>query len=180
MHRALFLDRDGIFNELVERDGILTSPRNWNEVRFFPGLEGLSDIKAMGYRLILVTNQPCVEAGTVTETFLESVHQYLRSTFGLDAIYYSPSASLHNPRRKPNPGMLLEASLQFGISLPDSFVLGDTQKDIGVAINGGCHSILWTRPYNRHLTADFRVDSLWEVLRILKDHDSMVEPEARR
>ncbi len=175
MHRALFLDRDGIFNELVERDGILTSPRNWNEVKLYPGLDGLADIKALGYRLVLITNQPCVESGTVTETFLESMHGYLQRTFGLDAIYYSPSASLQNPRRKPNPGMLLEAALRFGISLPDSFVLGDTQKDIGVAINGGCHSIVWTRPYNRHLKADFRVNSLWEVHQILKQAEAMRE-----
>ncbi len=177
MHRALFLDRDGIFNQLVERDGILTSPRNWNEVCFYPGMGSLSDIKALGYRLILITNQPCVEQGTVTETFLESMHTYLQQTFDLDAIYYSPSASLHNPRRKPNPGMLLEAALRFGISLPDSFVLGDTQKDIGVAINGGCHSILWNRPYNLHLKADYRADSLWQVLRILQKHQAAAERE---
>jgi D-glycero-D-manno-heptose 1,7-bisphosphate phosphatase len=168
MHRALFLDRDGIFNALVEREGVLTSPRNWNEVRLYPGLEGLADIKAMGYVLVLVTNQPCVEAGTVTETFLESMHEYLRRAHNLDGIYFSPSASNHHPRRKPNPGMLLEAALRFGISLPDSFVLGDTQKDIGAARNGGCQSILWTRPYNRHLVADYRIDSLWEAHGILK------------
>jgi D-glycero-D-manno-heptose 1,7-bisphosphate phosphatase len=177
MHRALFLDRDGIFNELVERDDVLTSPRNWNEVKLYPGLDGLSDIKEMGYRLILITNQPCVEQGTLTETFLESMHSYLQKTFALDAIYYSPSNSLLHPRRKPNPGMLLEAALRFGISLPDSFVLGDTQKDVGVAINGGCHSILWNRPYNRHLVADYRVDSLWEVFLILKRHAAQMEME---
>jgi len=170
MHRALFLDRDGIFNELVERDGILTSPRNWNEVSFYPGLERLADIKDLGYLLILITNQPCVEHGTLTESFLESMHTHLQRTFQLDAVYYSPSASTTNPRRKPNPGMLLEAALRFGISLPDSFVLGDTQKDIGAAINGGCHSILWNRPYNRLLKADHRVDTLWEVYGILRRH----------
>jgi len=172
MERALFLDRDGIFNELVEREGLLTSPRNWNEVRFYPGLEGLIDVKALGFRLILVTNQPCVEFGTVTETFLESMHLYLQRTFALDAIYYSPSASLQHPRRKPNPGMLLEAALQFGLSLPDSFLLGDTQKDVGAAANGGCTSILWNRPYNAHIKADYRVDSMWEVVQTLKTHDS--------
>lgn len=167
MHRALFLDRDGIFNELVERDGLLTSPRNWNEVRFYPGLDGLAEIKDLGYLLVLVTNQPCVEHGTVTETFLGSMHAYLQKTFNLDAVYYSPSASLVHPRRKPNPGMLLEAALRFGISLPDSFVLGDTQKDIGAAINGGCQSIVWNRSYNRHLKSDHRVETLWEVFQIL-------------
>lgn len=177
MHRALFLDRDGIFNELVERDGLLTSPRNWNEVRFYGGLDGLTDIKAMGYLLILVTNQPCVEEGTLTESFLESMHVYLQRRHNLDAVYYSPSSGNH-PRRKPNPGMLLEAALRFGISLPDSFLLGDTQKDVGAAVNGGCHSLIWDRPYNRDLKPDHRVRSLWEVTLILRRHAQAEEEGA--
>src|ERR1051325_8877857 len=100
MNRALFLDRDGIFNELVERDGLLTSPRNWNEVRFYPGLDGLADVKAMGYLLILVTNQPCVEEGTLTESFLESMPAYPQRLYELDAFYSSPSSGTP-PRRKP-------------------------------------------------------------------------------
>ena len=70
--------------------------------------------------------------------------------------------------KKPNPGMVLDAAKQFKLSLSQSFFLGDTDRDTGVAENSGCQSILWERAYNQSVKADYRVNSLAEVYSILQ------------
>lgn len=164
---ALFLDRDGIFNEVIFRNGVLTSPRNLSEVRLYPNMERLSEAKQMGYALILITNQPCVETGEVTVEFLQEFHSQLRAQYALDAMYFCPHADRAHPLRKPNPGMFQLAAKEHQIRLADSFHLGDTEKDTLAAANCGATSILWDRPYNQGVKADHRIASIEEVLQIL-------------
>ena len=165
---ALFLDRDGIFNEVIFRGDVLTSPRNLSEVIPYPHLQSLSEAKKMGFLLILVTNQPCVETGEVNMEFLEQYHGQLKATHKLDGVYLCPYADKTHPLRKPNPGMFLLAAKEHNIDLRKSFHLGDTEKDTLAAANCGATSLLWDRPYNQGVKADHRVSSLKEVLDILR------------
>jgi D-glycero-D-manno-heptose 1,7-bisphosphate phosphatase len=163
MKRALFLDRDGIFNEIVMRNGRLSCPRNWSEVRHYNGLEDLKRIKKAGFLLIMVTNQPDIERGFITLEFTNELHRLYQTKYDLDAVYVCPFSSNSHPMKKPNPGMLLQASEEHHISLPDSFFLGDSSRDMETAKRAGCKGILWSRAYNEDVEADFVIQSLEEV-----------------
>lgn len=171
MRKALFLDRDGIFNEAVLRQGIPTAPRSWEEIKTPSDFDGelLGRIKKLGFLLILVTNQPDVERGKVTRDFVEAVNRRYKEKYALDAVYYCPFASNDHPLKKPNPGMFLRAAEDLSLTLSECFHLGDTDRDIGAASRCGCRSLLWNRPYNANLTADFAVKSLQDVCNLLAE-----------
>jgi len=170
--RALFLDRDGIFNEVVWRDGKMSSPRSREEIQFNSEFQpaALTEIRKLGYLLILITNQPDIERGLVPKSFVDSLHQEYRDRFGLDAIYCCPFSDDTHPLKKPNPGMLRQAALEHSLSLSECFHLGDTERDIGAARLGGCRSVLWDRSYNQECVPDFRVRSLRELHKLLDEH----------
>jgi histidinol-phosphate phosphatase family protein len=157
--KALFLDRDGIFNELVLRDGAYHSPRNWNEVTHY-NLEGLGHFKSLGFQLIMVTNQPDIERKIIDSTFIDELHRYYQERYSLDKIYVCPFSSNDHPLKKPNPGMFFLAQKEFQLDLSHCFILGDTEKDTLAARRCGMKSILWNRNYNQGVKADFTVDSI--------------------
>lgn len=167
LNKALFLDRDGIFNHVIVRNKILSSPRNWNEVVQYDGLDALPHLKTLGWRLVLVTNQPCLERQEVGWGFIHSYHSYLQQRYQLDLIQCSPYSDANHPYKKPNPGMLLEAKEKLGLDLNLCYHLGDTIKDVGVAYAAGSTPILWNRSYNRKLEAPYRVDTLQQVFDII-------------
>ncbi len=166
MKRALFLDRDGIINEVVTRNGTHHSPKNWDEIKFYPDMDPVSSLKELGLKLILMTNQPDLERKIIAEDFIEELHEKIKLKYGLDAVYCCPFSSNDHPLKKPNPGMFLQASKDFDLKLADCFHLGDTERDTGAAKNCGCKSILWDRPYNKGIPSDYRVHN-FEELRLL-------------
>jgi len=168
MNLALFLDRDGIFNELAPwENGIWGAPRNRAELKFRPEIEGIEKAKALGFRLILVTNQPDVARGIIDKQFVEEINQHYAKKYQLDAVYVCFSADDADPMRKPNPGMFLKAAEDFDLDLSRCFHLGDTIKDVEAAKRCGVKSILWDHPYNQRLSADFRIRSLTELFEVL-------------
>lgn len=131
--RALFLDRDGVINQrLVGR--YVTSP---SEFHLEPGvLDLLRAAKLSGDLLVLITNQQGVGKGLMTQQDLDEVHMYMNSLlrdhlgFGIDHIYTCTSLERENdPRRKPSPGMLLEAINELGIDASSSWFVGDSVTD---------------------------------------------------
>lgn len=165
---GFFIDRDGVLNEVTFRDGGMHSPRTWEELKTYPGLEALAEIKALGFALVMITNQPDIERKIVTEKFIAEVHEHYRKTFALDAVYVCPYSDNAHPMKKPNPGMFLKAAEDLKLNLAKSFHLGDTDRDIEGARRAGVRSILWSRDYNRELRPDYRITSLSEVLALLK------------
>ncbi len=116
-YKAIFLDRD---DTLIEDPGYISSP---DQVKLLEGVpQALSELKSLGYKLIVVTNQSAVARGIITEKVLETIHNRLCSLLAehgvyLDAIYYCPyhpdgvipKYRKESNDRKPNPGMLLTA-----------------------------------------------------------------------
>jgi D-glycero-D-manno-heptose 1,7-bisphosphate phosphatase len=170
--RALFVDRDGIFHELVPWGGGLGAPRSWDEVRFFPSIDGIEKFREWGYRLVLVTNQPDVERGIIPRAFVDELNALYQKKYQLDAVYVCFASSNDDPMKKPNPGMFLQAAKDLSLSLEESFHLGDTERDVEGARRAGMPSILWNRPYNLSLTADYRIDSICDLQRILSKRDN--------
>ena len=165
--RALFIDRDGVFHQLTSRPGRYKAPRNWDEVEFNEAISEISKVRDLGYRLIMITNQPEIELGLVPKEFVCEVNEYYRRKFCLDGVYFSPYKEPDHPWRKPNPGMLIQASKDFDLFLKDCFFLGDTSKDVKAAERAGCSSIIWDREYNQNIRAQHRVSSVSQLLEIL-------------
>jgi D-glycero-D-manno-heptose 1,7-bisphosphate phosphatase len=159
IERALFVDRDGVLNQIVMRGEVVSSPRNWEEFRWLRGLERLPELKRLGYRLILISNQPDIERGLLSLQFLDEVNAQLLDRFNFDAIYVCPYASNSHPWKKPNIGLFQKAAGEFGLNLTRSFMLGDTSKDMDAARNARCGSILWDQPHNQSVHADHRISS---------------------
>jgi D-glycero-D-manno-heptose 1,7-bisphosphate phosphatase len=171
-HRALFVDRDGIFHALVPWGGGLGAPRNWEEVHFFAEIDGIEQFRDWGYRLVLVTNQPDVGRGIITRSFVDELNEHYRKKYRLDAVYVCFASSNSDPMKKPNPGMFLKAAEDLSLSLKESFHLGDTDRDVEGARRAGMPSILWDRPYNRTLSPDYRVNSICDLQGILTKRDN--------
>ena len=138
--RAIFLDRDGTLN--VEVDSVLTP----DDIRLIEGAgDAVHRINRAGYRAIVVTNQAVIGRGESSEEEVRLVNEQLRRLLGqsdgrLDAIYFCP----HDPDftgecdcRKPAPGMVLRAQADFGLDLGESWMIGDSVKDIRLARNAG-------------------------------------------
>jgi len=152
--RAIFLDRDGVLN--VD-DGDGPSPEQLQLLPEVP--EAIRRINHSEYLAVVVTNQPAVAKGFLSEQELDRVHAKLESLLGaehayLDRIYYCP----HHPDRgfagerpeykircdcrKPSPGMLLRAAEELNIDLEGSFLIGDRTTDIQAGKNAGVSTIL--------------------------------------
>ncbi|HWY21941.1 MAG TPA: HAD-IIIA family hydrolase [Candidatus Acidoferrum sp.] len=141
---AVFLDRDGVLNRAVVRDGKPFPPSSVEEFEILPDVaSSLLDLRAHGFALFVVTNQPDVARGTQTRDAIEAIHRTLASSLALDGIfvcYHDDSDDC--ACRKPNPGLLLEAQRKHNIDLSRSFVVGDRWRDIDAGHNAGCKTVL--------------------------------------
>lgn len=141
LQSAVFVDRDGT---LIEEVHYCREP---NKVRLFDGVpEALTRLRNAGYRIILVTNQSGIARGKITLPEYEAVHSQLLSLLGpslLDAAYMCPDGpESSSQRRKPAPGMLLEAAADWNVDLSTSFMIGDKEADIECGHRAGSRSIL--------------------------------------
>ena len=165
--RVVFLDRDWVINRAVVRDGKPFQPANLAELEILPGVpEALIRLKAAGFRLIVVTNQPDVARGTQTRDAVEALHAVLQAQLPLDEI----RACYHDSGdgctcRKPQPGMLLAAAQDDGLDLAASFMVGDRWRDIEAGQRAGCISLFIDYGYaERQPVAPYvRVRSLTEA-----------------
>lgn len=125
------------------RDGKGYAPRTLAEFEILPeASEACHLLKRAGYLLIVVTNQPDVGRGWVPVEVMEEMHRNLRSTLPLDDILSCTDPSeAPGPRRKPAPGMLLEAAAKWKIDFQASFIVGDRQSDIEAGEAAGCRGI---------------------------------------
>jgi D-glycero-D-manno-heptose 1,7-bisphosphate phosphatase len=159
---SVFLDRDGVINKLVYRDGKPTSPRCIEEFEFeegvAPALQGLS---AAGFRLFVVTNQPELARGLVTKESLCGMTALVMKLPGIEEVRICPHDDGDDCScRKPQPGMLVELAHRHDLSLEQSYIVGDTWKDSCAGAKAGCKSIILDRPYNHSAPADWRVPNL--------------------
>lgn len=144
MNKAVFIDRDGVINELINRDGGKYSPRHVKDFHMFPFVPGaMKQIRDAEYLVVIVTNQPDISRGFLKQEVLDEMHQILRTLCQVDAIYVCPHDNSDACLcRKPLPGMLLEAASDLSIDLNSSWMIGDRDSDIQAGQKAGCRTIM--------------------------------------
>jgi D-glycero-D-manno-heptose 1,7-bisphosphate phosphatase len=159
--KAVFLDRDGVINELIyhQEQGIIDSPFNADQLRLLPGVgEAIRNLREMRYKVILVSNQPGVAKGHMSWETFEEIREKMKEELAkeqayIDKEYYCfhhPEAKINKLRvncecRKPKPGMLLQAAREIGVDLFQSWLIGDSITDIKAGKDAGCRTILLGR-----------------------------------
>lgn len=147
MHKAFFLDRDGVINrKAITEDDYVTS---WDDMKILPGVpEAIAHINQAGFQVIIVTNQRSVAKGLITVADLDSIHRHLSEYLlskgaTINAIYYCPH-ELEPPCgcRKPEPGMLFNAAREHAIDLTASWMIGDSDKDVDAGRRAGCKTAM--------------------------------------
>ena len=164
---AVFLDRDGVINRTIVREGKPHAPVSMDELEIIPGTaEALLRMRSAGLLCIVVTNQPDLARAQLDWRELGRMHRQLRRWVRVDALLLCPhDDGDHCVCRKPLPGMLTRASRAFGLELRQSFMIGDSPKDIAAGRAAGCRTILIEYNYDEILrqAPDFRVASLLEA-----------------
>ena len=183
-NKAIFLDRD---DTLIEDPGYISNP---DQVKLLDGVaEALIELGAMGYKLIVVSNQSGVARGIVTEKVLGEIHNRLKQLLAekgvyLDRIYYCPyhpdgvipKYRKESDWRKPNPGMLLAAAKELDIDLSQSWVIGNSNRDIEAGLRAGCKTILinhsshYKQPRPGEPNPDYKSVNMKETVNIIKKH----------
>jgi D-glycero-D-manno-heptose 1,7-bisphosphate phosphatase len=175
---AVFLDRDGVLNRTVVRDGVPHPPDTAAEVEILPGVgEALARLVERRLPLIVVTNQPDVARGAQTRDEVERINQHVGKQLGLTAFHVCFHDTPDNCAcRKPKPGLLMEAARAYNIDLRRSFMVGDRWSDVAAGQAAGCRTLLIDLPYSQsgRCSPDARVKDLGEAVdQILK----WVEPD---
>jgi len=146
LRRALFLDRDGVINRRI-MGGYVRTPEEF--VLLEDILPLLRSAKAAGDILVVITNQQGVGKGLMSTSDLDAVHAHMNSVltshlgFGIDHVYACTSlATANDPRRKPSPGMLLDAIADLGIDPETSWFVGDSLTDAQAGRAAGVRTVL--------------------------------------
>jgi len=177
MNRALFLDRDGVLDELVfyESSGEWESPRRLADLRMIEGVaEPLQRMADAGWLLFIVTNQPSAAKGKTTIEELREVHAAVVERLGVPIARSYPC--FHHPDdrcecRKPSPYFLSEAARDFDVDLAQSWMIGDQDSDLACGRAAGCRVALIESEGSGHkrgeIDPDVRVRDLGEVIGVI-------------
>jgi D-glycero-D-manno-heptose 1,7-bisphosphate phosphatase len=164
--RAVFLDRDGVVNAALVRDGKPYSPATPDELVLLPGVEAaLAQLRDAGFVRVVVTNQPDIARGKTTRAQIDAMHDKVRGL--VDAIYMCPHDDGDRCAcRKPLPGMLLDAARDLDLDLAGSIVVGDRWRDIAAGAAAGCRTVFVDYGYDEQRPASFdhRASSLAEAI----------------
>jgi D-glycero-D-manno-heptose 1,7-bisphosphate phosphatase len=167
MTRAVFLDRDGVLNAAVVRDGRPHPPSGLDETRILEDVpQALRLLKEAGMQLAVVTNQPDVARGTQRREVVEQINAWLGSILPLDRfeVCYHDEADGCDCR-KPKPGLILRSARALGVDERAGFVVGDRWRDIDAGKAAGCRTVWIDRGYKEKRPSgyDCRAASLLEA-----------------
>jgi D-glycero-D-manno-heptose 1,7-bisphosphate phosphatase len=162
---AVFLDRDGVLNEVVWRSGRPASPRCAAELRLVPDVADVGRLREAGWRVFVVTNQPDVARGLLEPATLAALMERVRLATGCDdSVCCTHDDDDGCDCRKPAAGMLLDLAARWGVDLAKSFIVGDGWRDVEAGRRAGCRTVLLRRPYNVGVEADIIAATLNEAV----------------
>ena len=148
-NRAVFLDRDGVLNHLVDYGGGFVAPRSFDDFVMYDGVSsGLKDLSEHDFLLVVVTNQPDIERGLIKDQEISRMHEEISRQAPIDLFMVCPHRSeTQCDCRKPKIGLLVKASQQLEIAAQGSFLIGDRETDMQAAEAFGCCGILLRRDF---------------------------------
>lgn len=173
--KAIFLDRDGVLNESIVKNGKPYPPKTVAELIVADDvLPALQLLKSLGYLLIGATNQPDVARGTTTRETIEAINATLMTLLPLDDM----RVCYHDDKdgclcRKPLPGLILSAAQEWNIHLTESIMIGDRWKDIEAGQQAGCKTIWLDKNYQEtkpKKQPDFTALSLMQAAQWIKEN----------
>jgi len=172
-NKAVFLDRDGVINKSLVKNGKPFPPQSPSELKIIPGvLDALIELKQKDFLLIVVTNQPDVGRGKQKKKIVEEFHTELKSKLPLDQIYTCYHGQDGECEcRKPKPGLLFQAAKDYDIDYKKSFMIGDRWKDIDAGNSVKCKTIFIDYNYDEQvkISANYETSSLYDAAKwILK------------
>jgi D-glycero-D-manno-heptose 1,7-bisphosphate phosphatase len=172
MRRAVFLDRDGVINRGVVKEGKPFAPFTIDEFEIFPGVaEALESLRAAGFLLIVTTNQPDAARGNGSLDGVKEINAHMLKVLPIDDLF----VCFHDDKdlcvcRKPKPGMIFAAAFKHEVQVSRSFMVGDRWRDIGAGKNAGCGTILVNAfPEEKRIAADIELADLPAAARWILD-----------
>ncbi len=165
--KAVFLDRDGVLNKAIVKNGKPYPPVDLGHTEIIPGVEQAAQLlRAHGFELIVVTNQPDVARGTALRETVEAINQFLQVKLGIAEFRtcYHDSKDVCSCR-KPLPGAILDAASARKIDLSQSFMVGDRWRDIEAGEAAGLKTVFIDYGYDEKqpVSYDFKASSLLEA-----------------
>jgi D-glycero-D-manno-heptose 1,7-bisphosphate phosphatase len=147
---AVFLDRDGVLNRALVRNRKPYPPQTLEDFSILDGAkEALARLKALGYALFIISNQPDVARGTQQRAVVERMNAELMSALPIDEAY----TCFHDDQddcdcRKPKPGLILRAAQEHDLDLRHSFMIGDRWRDVGAGQRAGVRTVFLDYHYD--------------------------------
>jgi D-glycero-D-manno-heptose 1,7-bisphosphate phosphatase len=162
MNRAVFIERDGILNEVRVGPRNQIAPLTLEELKINAQAEApLWKLKTAGFLLIATSNQPGLSRGSQSRRELDRMHEALRRAFLLDDILVCPHDEADEcPCRKPRPGLLIEAAFKWHLNLERCYVVSDKWPDSEAARTAGCTSVMLRSPWVGQAHHDFVLPDL--------------------
>lgn len=171
MNKAIFLDRDGVINQVNIVDGKPYPPKDMSELILLPKVnEALQLLKDAGYLLIVITNQPDVVRGKTKIERVESINQFLKDSLPIDDIFTCYHDDIEDCNcRKPKPGNILKAADQYNINVSSSYMIGDRWRDVEAGVSAGCKTFFIDYCYQEKQPESYgyKVKSLYEATKII-------------
>jgi D-glycero-D-manno-heptose 1,7-bisphosphate phosphatase len=171
MKKAIFLDRDGVLNRALIKNGKPYPPFDLDNLEILDGVkDSIFALQKANWLVIVVTNQPDVARNIISKENVEKINKHLKSTLQFNEIYtcYHDNEDFCDCR-KPKPGMLVEASKKNNIILKNSYMVGDRWSDIEAGNKAGCKTIFIDYDYREKKPTNFnyRVKSFNEAANII-------------
>ena len=175
--KAIFFDRDGVINKLIEVNGEMTSPKNKEEFKFLPNVFGsVRKMQDRGYMTFIVTNQPGISEGKQTPEELAAINKMLLSCLMVDGIYNATDKSSN--LYKPENGMLEFFINYFNLNREKSYIIGDRWKDIVPGFNSGINTVFVGSDYTptdeyKDIKPDYYCADIFDACNFIleKDYD---------
>lgn len=169
---CVFFDRDGIVNRAPVKTRYV---ERWADFHLLPEfIEVLRVVREKGFEAVVVTNQKGVGTGQMKMAALVDIHENLQRQLkqeGLSLldILVSTDTDDRAPRRKPNPGMLLEAAEKHELDMKRSWMVGDNVKDVEAGRRAGCRTV-FVGSSNGSTGADYEIASISSLAELLREH----------
>jgi len=169
--KAIFFDRDGtLIKSNLSSDKKPIAIKNLSELKLFPSVKKILKKLNKEFLIFIITNQPDVYRGINTKKNVIEINNYLKKILPIKKIYTCFCSSKNCTFRKPNPGMMIDASKKYNIDLKKSYVVGDRWKDIDAGHKVRCKTIFINKDYEEKLKEKpaYTIRYFSEIERIFK------------